>query len=64
VITAVGPRSTEGATALQDLLDTLGAEYGLVHRIEVGDVALPAGQVHLPASAGIAVAPASSEERP
>lgn len=64
VITAVGPRSTEGATALQELLDTLGAEYGLVHRIDVGDVALPAGQVHLPASAGITVAPESSEERP
>lgn len=64
VISAVGPRSSEGSTGLQDLLDTLGAEYGLVHRIEVGDVALPAGQVHLPASAGIAVAPASSEEIP
>lgn len=64
VISAVGPRSSEGSTGLQDLLDTLGAEYGLVHRIEVGDVALPGGQVHLPASAGIAVAPASSEEIP
>lgn len=63
-IAAVGPRSSEGSTGLQELLDTLGAEYGLVHRIEVGDVALPAGQVHLPASAGIAVAPASSEELP
>lgn len=49
VVQAVGTSSpqTDGSS-LQELLDALGRDYGLVSSMEVGDVALPAGDVHDP----------------
>ncbi len=47
VVEAVGTSSIgEGATDLDNLLDLLKRDYGLVSNVTVGDVALPAGETH------------------
>jgi len=49
VITAVGTSSAgTGGSALQGLLEVLGSDYGLVFSVDVGDVALPAGELRVP----------------
>lgn len=48
VVEAVGTSSTgERASDLDSLLDLLTRDYGLVSTVDVGDVALPAGETHI-----------------
>lgn len=47
VVAAVGTSSAgPGASDLEQLLDVLGRDYGLVSDTVIGDVALPAGETH------------------
>lgn len=63
-VSAVGTSSAgPGSSDLQTLLDVLSDDYGLVSSVEVGDVALPAGELADPRYARTApVGPVDTEE--
>lgn len=47
VVSAIGTTTTgPGASDLDNLLELLSRDYGLVSNVDVGDVALPAGETH------------------
>lgn len=65
VIAAVGTSSTgPGASDLDQLLDVLGRDYGLVSDTIIGDVALPAGDTHESRFATTAPQASTSEGAP